>query len=232
MSTEAVQASPVKGHSHSHDEGHGHSHGLVDRSIMRSREGLKAVGISLAVLLFTTILQIVIFLSTGSVALLADLIHNFGDALTAVPVGIAFLMRSFVAEKRAGYFVVGAIFISAMFAAVAAIDRLINPQEVDHLAILALAGGIGFVGNEIAAQIRLRAGKRLNSPALIADGYHARTDALVSLAVVGSAIVVGLGFELGDPLIGLVITLVILRITWQSFQTIKADPGMPDEHAH
>jgi cation diffusion facilitator family transporter len=199
---------------------------------MRSREGLKAVGISLAVLLLTTILQIVIFLSTGSVALLADLIHNFGDALTAVPVGIAFMMRSFVAEKRAGYFVVGAIFISAMFAAVAAIDRLINPQEVDHLAILAVAGGIGFIGNEIAAQVRLRAGKRLNSPALIADGYHARTDALVSLAVVASALVVALGFKAGDPLIGLVITVVILRITLQSFQTIKADPGLPDEHDH
>ena len=95
-----------------------------------------------------------------------------------------------------------------------------------------LAGAIGFIGNEIAAQVRLRAGKRLNSPALIADGYHARTDALVSLAVVASAVVVGLGLELGDPLIGLVITLVILRITWQSFQTIKAEPGLPDDHGH
>ena len=100
------------------------------------------------------------------------------------------------------------------------------------MTVLALAGAIGFVGNEIAAQVRLRAGKRLSSPALIADGYHARTDALVSLAVVASAIVVGLGFELGDPLIGLVITLVILRITWQSFQTIKAEPGLPDDHDH
>jgi len=197
---------------------------------MRSRDGLKAVCISLGVLLVTSLLQIAIFIATGSVALLADLIHNVGDALTAVPVGIAFMMRSFVAEKRAGYFVVGAIFVSAVVAAVAAIDRLINPQAIDHLAILALAGAIGFVGNEIAAQVRLRAGKRLNSPALIADGYHARTDALVSLAVVASAIVVGLGFELGDPLIGLVITLVILRITWQSFQTIKAEPGLPDDH--
>jgi len=195
---------------------------------MRSRDGLKAVAISLGVLLITSLLQSIIFVATHSVALLADLIHNVGDALTAVPVGIAFMMRSFVAEKRAGYFVVGAIFVSAVVAAVAAVDRLINPQTIDHLAILALAGAIGFVGNEIAAQVRLRAGKRLNSPALIADGYHARTDALVSLAVVGSAIVVALGFELGDPLIGLVITVVILRITWQSFQTIKAEPGLPD----
>lgn len=178
----------------------------------------------------TSILQAVIFIATGSVALLADLIHNVGDALTAIPVGIAFWMRSFVAEKRAGYFVVAAIFISACVAAVTAVDRLINPQTLDHLGILAAAGAIGFTGNEIAARVRLGAGKRLNSPALIADGNHARTDGLVSLAVVTSAIVVALGFELGDPIIGLVITLVILRITWQSFQTIKADPGLPNEH--
>lgn len=232
MNAEMEHPSPPESHVHSYDDEHGHSHGLLDRSIIRSRDGLKAVGISLGVLLVTTILQFVIFLTTSSVALLADLIHNFGDALTAVPVGIAFMMRSFVAERRAGYFVVGAIFISAAVAAVAAVDRLVNPQTVEHLVTLALAGGIGFVGNEIAAHVRLRAGKRLNSPALIADGYHARTDALVSLAVVGSAIVVALGFQLGDPIIGLVITMVILRITWQSFQTIKADPGMPDDHDH
>ena len=116
-------------------------------------------------------------------------------------------------------------------AAVAAVDRLINPQSLDHLGILAAAGAIGFIGNEIAARVRLRAGKRLGSPALIADGNHARTDGLVSLAVVASAIVVALGFDLGDPIIGLVITLVILRITWQSFHTIKADPGLPEEDA-
>ena len=227
MSTD--QRSPATGHGHGDHDGHGHSHGLVDRSIMRSRDGLKAVGVSLGVLFLTSILQAVIFVATGSVALLADLIHNVGDALTAVPVGIAFVMRSFVAEKRAGYFVVGAIFVSACVAAVATVDRLINPQTLDHLGILAAAGAIGFVGNEIAAQVRLRAGRRLNSPALIADGNHARTDGLVSLAVVASAIVVALGFELGDPIIGLVITVVILRITWQSFQTIKAEPGLPED---
>ena len=233
MSADSEPLSSVEGRGHSHDghshDGHGHSHGLLDRSIIRSRDGLKAVGISLGVLLVTSILQGVIFIATGSVALLADLIHNFGDALTAVPVGIAFAMRSFVAEKRAGYFVVAAIFVSACVAAIAAVDRLINPQTLDHLGILAAAGAIGFIGNEIAAQIRLRAGKLLNSPALIADGHHARTDGLVSLAVVASAIVVALGFELGDPLIGLAITVVILRITWQSFQTIKADPGLPED---
>lgn len=226
--TERHRPARDRGHSHdghSHDGHHGHSHGLIDRSIMRSRDGLKAVGLSLVVLLVTSVVQGVILIATGSVALLADLIHNVGDALTAVPVGIAFAMRSFVAEKRAGYFVVGAIFVSAVVAGVAVIDRLINPQALDHLGILAAAGAAGFIGNEIAAQVRLRAGRRLNSPALIADGNHARTDGLVSLAVVASAIVVALGFSLGDPIIGLVITLVILRITWQSFQTIKAEPG-------
>ncbi len=234
MSTDTEQR-PRHAPSHDGDgdgdgDGHGHSHGLIDRSIIRSREGLKAVGLSLGVLLVTSILQGVIFIATGSVALLADLIHNVGDALTAIPVGIAFVMRSSLAEKRAGYLVVAAIFVSACVAAAAAVDRLIHPQALDHLGVLAAAGVVGFIGNEIAAQLRLRAGRRLNSPALIADGNHARTDGLVSLAVVASAIVVALGFELGDPIIGLVITLVILRITWQSFQTIKADPGLPNEH--
>jgi cation diffusion facilitator family transporter len=220
------------GHGHSHEAaGHGHSHGLVDRTIMRSRDGLKTVGISLAVLLVTSILQGVVFIATGSVALLADLIHNFGDALTAIPLGIAFILRSFLAEKRAGYFVVATIFVSACVAAVEAVNRLVHPQTLTHLWARAAAGVVGFVGNEVAAQVRLRAGKRLNSPALIADGYHARTDGFVSLAVVASAIVVALGFKLGDPIIGLIITVVILRITWQSIQTIKADPGLPPEPA-
>ncbi|MEA2423575.1 MAG: hypothetical protein QOF55_2674 [Thermoleophilaceae bacterium] len=224
-----------RGHSHAHDhgeQGQGHSHGLVDRSITSSRAGLRAVGISLAVLLLTSLLQGVIFAATGSVALLADLIHNFGDALTAIPLGIAFVMRSFVAEKRAGYFVVATIFVSACVAAVEAVDRLVHPQTLGHVGVLAVAGAIGFVGNEVAAQVRLRAGRRLGSPALIADGYHARTDGFVSLAVVASAASVALGFDVGDPLIGLVITVVILRITWQSIQTIRADPGHEHEAEH
>lgn len=214
-------------HHHAHDAagGHGHSHGLVDPSIVRSREGVKAVSISLVVLLATTLIQISVFLTTNSVALLADLIHNFGDALTALPLGIAFILRSARGEKVAGYFVVATIFVSACIALWQTIERLINPQPLSHVAALAAAGAIGFIGNEIAALIRLRAGKRLQSPALIADGYHARTDGLVSLGVVASALIVALGFELGDPLIGLAITLTILRITWQSWQTIRASPA-------
>jgi divalent metal cation (Fe/Co/Zn/Cd) transporter len=164
-----------------HGHGHGHSHGFVDESIRRSRRGLRAVSASLGVLLVTALLQAAVFVATGSVALLADLIHNTGDALTAVPLGVAFILRSARAERRAGYFVVAAILISAAVAAVEAVTRLLHPQPVDHLAVLALAGAVGFIGNEIAAQIRLNAGRRLDSPALIADGNHARVDGLVSL---------------------------------------------------
>jgi divalent metal cation (Fe/Co/Zn/Cd) transporter len=217
------------GHGHSHDGGHGHSHGLVPASIKRSKAGLRAVSLSLVVLLITALAQVAVFVATSSVALLADLIHNFGDALTAVPLGAAFVLRSLRAEERAGYFVVATIFISACVAAVEAVNRLINPQPINHLVALALAGVIGFIGNEIAAQIRLRAGRHLNSSALVADGNHARTDGFVSLAVVASAIVVALGLNVADPIIGLTITLVILRITWQSFQTVRSDPGEHDD---
>ena len=209
-------------HDHDHSRGHGHSHGLVDRSIMRSRAGIRAVLLSLAVLGVTAGAQAAIYLFSGSVALLADLIHNVGDALTAVPVGIAFALRSERAEKVAGLCVVLAIFVSACIALWQAIDRLINPQPLSHLWVLAGAGALGFVGNETVAFIRLRAGRRLASPALVADGYHARTDGLVSLGVVLSALVVGIGFEVGDPLIAVVISVIILRITWQSWQTIRA----------
>jgi len=210
---------------HQHD-GHGHSHGLVHHSIKRSREGIRAVLLSLAVLGVAAIAQTVIFVASGSLALLADLIHNFGDALTAIPVGIAFALRSEVAERRAGLFVVAAIFISACVAAVEAVQRLIDPTTPTHLWALALAGAIGYAANFVAAQIRTRAGQRLDSPALIADGAHARADAYVSLAVIASAAVIALGLPIADPIIGLAITGVILRITWQSWTTVRGS-----EHA-
>jgi cation diffusion facilitator family transporter len=162
-----------------------------------------------------------VFVTSGSIALLADVIHNFGDALTAVPLGIAFALHSQVAERRAGLAIVAAIFISACVAGVEAISRLIHPSAPTHLAALALAGAIGYAGNFIASRIRLSTGQRLDSPALIADGHHARADAYVSLAVIASAIVVALGAPIADPLIGLAITLVILRITWQSWATVR-----------
>jgi cation diffusion facilitator family transporter len=179
---------------HTHPHGHhGHTHGRIDPSIVRSRAGLKAVGASLGVLLATAAVQAIVFVASGSVALLADLVHNAGDALTAVPLAVAFVLRSRVAEKRAGFFVVAAIFFSACVAAYEAIDRLIHPERVDHLLALAIAGIVGFLGNELAALVRLRAGRRLGSPALVADGYHARTDGLVSVAVVVSAFAVWIG---------------------------------------
>jgi divalent metal cation (Fe/Co/Zn/Cd) transporter len=208
-------------HYHDHDGEHGHSHGLVHDSIKRSREGIRAVSLSLAVLGVAGVAQMVVFIASGSVALLADLIHNFGDALTAVPLGIAFALRSQVAERCAGLAVVAAIFISACVAGVEAVGRLIHPVAPTHLAVLALAGAIGYAGNFLAARIRLSAGRRLDSPAMIADGHHARADAYVSLAVIASAIVVALGAPIADPLIGLAITFVILRITWQSWGTVR-----------
>jgi cation diffusion facilitator family transporter len=197
-----------------------HSHGLVHASIKRSRDGIRAVGLALGVLGVTALVQTAIFALSGSVALLADLIHNFGDALTAVPLAVAFLLRSARAEKGAGYFVVATIFVSACVAAVEAISRLIHPRPIEHLLALAIAGVVGFVGNELAALVRLRAGRRLGSPALVADGLHARTDGLVSLAVVASAIVVALGLDVADPIIGLAISALILRITWESWHIV------------
>ena len=208
-------------HHHGHGE-HGHSHGLIDDSIKRSRDGVRAVSMSLVVLGLAAVLQVLIFAASGSIALLADLIHNGGDALTAIPLGIAFMMRSERAEGYAGLAVVAAIGISAAVAGIEAVNRLIHPSTPTNLWALALAGVIGFLGNWAAAKIRTRAGKRLDSAALIADGAHARADSYVSLAVVASAIVVALGAPIADPLIGLGITFVILRITWSSWQTVRA----------
>ena len=209
---------------HDHDDPHhGHSYALVDRSIVRSRAGIRAVSWSLAVLTLTALAQAFIYSRTLSVALLADLIHNFGDALTAIPLGIAFFLRSARGERWAGLAVVLAIFISALVALGQTIERFIHPRSLSHLWLLAAAGVIGFIGNEIAAQVRLRAGRKLHSPALVADGNHARVDGFVSVGVIGSAVVVALGVPVADPIIGLLITAVILKITWDSWWTVRAN---------
>jgi cation diffusion facilitator family transporter len=215
------------GHAHRHDRGH--SHGLVDPTIVRSRAGIRAVALSLGVLGLTAAVQVGIYILTGSVALLADVIHNLGDALTAVPLGVAFFLRSGRGERLAGLVVVLAILVSACVALYETILRLIHPQDLSHLWVLAAAGAVGFVGNEIAARVRLHAGRRLNSPALVADGNHARVDGFVSLGVVASAVVVGAGATIGDPIIGLLITLVILKITWDSWTTVRHGRGAWDE---
>jgi cation diffusion facilitator family transporter len=222
----AQRADPHAAHAHSHAHGgHDHSHGLVDASIKRSRAGVPAVALALLILGLTAAAQAAVFALSGSVALLADLIHNAGDAATAIPLGIAFALRSARAERWAGLAVVLAIFASACVAGYEAVHRLIEPADVTDLGALAAAGALGFIGNWIAALIRTRAGRRLDSPALIADGAHARADAYVSLAVVGSAAVVAVGVPVADPLIGLAITAVILRITWDSWHTVRG-------HAH
>lgn len=195
---------------------------MVDPEIARSREGVRAVSISLAILATAALAQTLIFAASGSVALLADVIHNYGDALTALPLGVAFFLRSARLERLAGLAVVLAIAVSAGVALYETVERFIHPQALTHLGLLALAGVIGFAGNELAARYRLRAGRRLRSPALVADGQHARADGIVSLAVVASAALVALGAQVADPLIGLAITALILRITWQSWRTVSA----------
>jgi cation diffusion facilitator family transporter len=206
--------------SHAHD--HGHSHGLVHDSIKRSHDGVRAVAIALAVLGVTAAAQAVVFVLSGSVALLADLIHNAGDALTAVPLGIAFALRSERAERLAGLAVVVAIFVSAVVAGTEAVMRLIHPAPPDHLWALAAAGVVGFAGNWLAAGVRGHAGARLDSPALIADANHAHADAYVSLSVCATAAFVAIGLPRADPLIGLAITAVILRITIASWRTVRS----------
>lgn len=209
------------GHTHDDGQGHGHTHGLVDPSIVRSRAGVKAVGLSLAVLLVTALAQLLVYRASGSVALLTDVIHNGGDALTAIPLGAAFILRSRRAEKWSGYFVVAVILVSAVIAVEQVVERLLNPSTPTHLWALFLAGVIGVVGNEVAAVIRWRAGRRLDSAALIADGHHARADGYVSAGIIVSAGFIALGFPVADPVVGLVITALILRATWQSWLTVR-----------
>ena len=221
---------------HSHGEepahgGNGHSHGLVDASIRRSHAGLRAVLLAFGILGLTAAGQTLVFVLSGSVALLADLIHNFGDASTAIPLGIAFLLRSERAERWAGLAVVLAIFVSACVAGYESVLRLVDPQPPSQLAALAVAGAVGFAGNWIAALVRCRAGRRLGSPALVADGDHARADAYVSLGVVASAGVVAFGVPIADPLIGIAICVVILRITWRSWRTIRGHEHARDRSA-
>ena len=203
---------------HSHDAA-----GKVDEALAASREGLRALWVSFAGLLLTAAAQAGVVLLTGSVALLSDTLHNLADALTAIPIAIAFLVgrraatRSYTygygrAEDLAGLVVVAFIAASAFSAGYAAIQRLQDPQQLEFLGAVAVAGVIGFVGNEAVARYRIRVGRRIGSAALVADGLHARTDGFTSLAVVLSAAGVGLGWDLADPIIGLLITVAILYV--------------------
>ena len=218
-------------HSHHHHDGHSHAHGAIDPEIASSERGIWAVKWSLVGLLITAVLQGVVFWLSGSVALLADLIHNVGDAMTALPLGVAFLVARRKPTSRfaygfnrledlAGVAIVAIVLLSAIITAYESVERFYHPQPLHHLGVLAIAAVIGFIGNEAVALFRMRVGREINSAALIADGYHAMADGLVSLAVLLSAVGVGLGYSWADPVIGLVITAVLLKIVWESGQTI------------
>jgi cation diffusion facilitator family transporter len=239
---------------HSHD-----SADKVDSALEASREGMRCLKLSFGFLMLTAIIQTVIVYFTNSVALLGDTLHNYADALTAVPLAIAFIVgrrvatRSYTygygrAEDLAGIIVVVLIALSAFYAGFEAIRRFQNPGEVQHLGVLAIAGVVGFLGNELVAQYRVKTGRRIGSAALVADGLHARTDGFTSLAVVLSAAGVWLGFPLADPIIGLLITVAILfvlrdaarevyrrlmdavdpHLVDQAEQVIRATPGVVD----
>ena len=209
----------------------GHTHGVVDPTLATTATGIWAIKWSFVILAVTAALQLVIVFVSGSVALLADTIHNIGDATTAIPLWIAFVLvsrrptRTFTyglgrVEDLAGLAIVLIILASAIVAGYEAIDRLFHPQTVGQIGWVAVAGVVGFVGNEAVAIFRIRVGRAMNSAALIADGYHARTDGLTSLAVVLGAAGVWLGFPLADPIIGLFITVAILGIVWQSARAV------------
>ncbi len=219
---------------HDHDDvghGHDHTHGTVDPRLLTTERGISTVKWSLVVLGITALFQVAVVIYTGSVALLADTIHNFGDAATAIPLWIAFTLSRKKPTARfnygygrtedwAGVLVVLTILFSAVIAGWQAIERLLHPQPLQNLWAVALAAVVGFIGNEAVALWRIRVGKEINSAALVADGYHARTDGLTSLAVLAGAVGVWLGFPLADPLIGLGITIAILMIVWQSAKTV------------
>jgi cation diffusion facilitator family transporter len=254
-------------HEHEHEHEHGHAHGIrgflhdlfvphthdaadsVDDALEASRQGVQALKISLFVLLGTTILQFAVVLISGSVALLADTVHNFSDALTAIPLWIAFNLGRRVATRRytygfgraedlAGLFIIVVVAVSVVVAAWQSIERLLHPHPLENLWWVVAAGVIGFAGNEIVAIYRIRVGQRIGSAALVADGVHARTDGFTSLAVVIGAVGVMLGFPLADPIIGILISIAILILLVGTVRSITrrlmdgVDPELVERAHH
>ena len=226
--------------------GHGHIHGAVDPAIFSSARGIWATKVSLLALLATAAVQTGVVIITGSVALLADTVHNFGDAATAIPLWVAFSLarrqptQRFTygygrAEDLAGLFIVLVILASGVYAAYESIVGLFDPHEVDYLWAVAAAAFIGFLGNEAVALFRIKIGREIGIAALVADGYHARVDGLTSLAVLAGALGVWLGYPLADPIVGLVISIAILKIVVSSAKPVLArlldgvEPGVVDE---
>jgi len=239
----------TRDHDHSAGGAHGHTHGVIDPTIATTARGIWAIKWSFVILGITAALQIAVVFVSGSVALLADAIHNVGDAATAIPLWIAFMFARRRPSPRftyglgrvedlAGVVIVAIILFSALVAGYEAIDRLMHPQPIGLLGWVAAAGVVGFVGNEAVAVFRIRVGRQINSAALIADGYHARTDGLTSLAVVLGAIGVWLGFPLADPIVGLLITVAIFGIVWQSAKAVftrmldGVEPALLEEIRH
>ncbi len=237
-------------HSHSrsdaHDSHDAHTHGAVDPLILTTDRGIWALKWSLLGLLATALFQIAVVWLSGSVALLADTIHNFGDASTAIPLWVAFRLARWSPSRRftygygrvedlAGVAVVLTILFSAIVAGYESIERLFHPQVVGYLWAVVTASVIGFLGNEAVAILRIKVGKEIGSAALVADGYHARVDGLTSLAVLFGAVGVWLGYPLADPIVGLLITAAILRIVWESGKAVftrlldGVDPKVIDE---
>jgi cation diffusion facilitator family transporter len=236
-------------HADNDKDSHGHTHGVIDPNIIATERGTWAIKWSFVGLCATAIIQVVIALLSGSVALLADTVHNFGDAATAVPLWIAFRLERKKPSKRftygygrvedlAGISIVLIILASAVMAGYESISRLINPQKVEHLLAVVVASIVGFAGNEVVAVFRIRVGKDMGSAALVADGYHARVDGFASLAVLVGAIGIYFGYPLADPIVGLLITIVILRVVWESGKSIFSrmldgvDPTVIEEIRH
>lgn len=254
-------------HAHPHDHGHRHPSGIrgalheilvphshdaadsIDDAMAASVDGIRAVKISLVVLLITTVLQAVVVWFSGSVALLADTVHNFADALTAVPLWIAFVLGRRAATRRytfgfhraedlAGLFIVAVVALSAIVAAWQAIDRILHPQPLHNIGWVIAAGVVGFLGNEAVAVYRIRVGRRIGSAALVADGVHARTDGFTSLAVVVGGIGVLMGMPLADPIVGLVISAAIFVLLIGTVRSVGrrlldgVEPELVDEAEH
>lgn len=228
---------------------HGHTHGAIDPTIFTTERGIWAIKWSFVGLFVTAVFQIVIVSISGSVALMADAIHNFGDAATAIPLWVAFTLARRKPDKRftygygrvedlAGVAIVLTILSSAVFACYESINRFFHPQPVGYLWAVVAASIIGFIGNEAVAIFRIKVGKEIGSAALVADGYHARVDGLTSLAVLFGAIGVWLGYPSTDPAVGLVISMAILRIVWDSGRSVftrlldGVDPEVIDEINH
>jgi len=235
-------------HNHRHDA-HVHTHYAIDPSIFTTQRGIWAIKYSFFGLLATALIQVVIVGLSGSVALLADTIHNIGDAATAIPLWFAFTLARQKPTKRftygygrvedlAGVAIVFTILFSAIVAGYVTINRFFHPLTVTYLWAVITASVIGFLGNEAVAQFRIKVGKEIGSAALIADGHHARVDGLTSLAVLFGAVGVWLGYPLADPIVGLLITAAIFRIVWESGKSIftrlldGVDPDVIDEIKH